>query len=450
MNYDVIVIGGGTAGLAAYRKAKSLKKKVLIIEAHDFVTTCADVGCMPSKLLIAAAKNKEEINKSSQFGIDVRDVSINNKVLWNRIRSERDRFVSFVKKGVENIPNKDKLIGYATFVDKNTVEVNGIRLTSKSIVIATGSSPIIPSIFSDIKDEILTNENIFELEKLPKSVAVFGAGVIGLELGLAFHSLGVKVVFFNKGEKLVKLNKDINDYVVKDLKEKVQFISHEEVTKIVKLKNNYKILYGDKDLNVEKIIVATGRKPNLSNLKIERLTTEDITKLYNSKTTQIGNLPVFLAGDVSGEIPLLHEASKEGVIAGFNAAKYPRVKKHKRNVLLSVIFTNPQIMQVGDVVEIEGKDVIKGQILFDDQGRSRVELKNKGMLNIYFNKKTHRLIGAEMYGPSAEHLAHSLAWLIEKKVTLKEMLDLPYYHPVIEEGLRTAVRDANSKVAKNK
>lgn len=448
MKYDVIVIGGGTAGLAAYRKAKSLKKKVVIIEANDFVTTCADVGCMPSKLLIAAAKNKEEINKSSLFGIDVKDVKINNTVLWKRIRSERDRFVGFVKKGVENIPSKDKIIGYATFIDKNTIEVNGKRLTTKSIVIATGSSPMIPDIFSHIKEEVLTNENIFELEKLPKSVAVFGAGVIGLELGLALHSLEVNVTFFNKGEKLVKLNKDINDYVIKDLKEKVTFISHTEVGKVEKIKSGYKIFYGEKFLIVEKIIVATGRKPNLSGLRLERVTTQDVREIYNNKTTQISSLPIFLAGDVSGEIPLLHEANKEGVIAGFNAASYPKVKKHKRNVLLSIIFTNPQIMQVGKVLEIESKKIIKGQVLFDDQGRSRVELKNKGILNIYFNRKTHKLIGAEMYGPSAEHLAHSLAWIIEKGVTLEEMLELPYYHPVIEEGLRTAVRDAYSKISK--
>ena len=160
---------------------------------------------------------------------------------------------------------------------------------------------------------------------------------------------------------------------------------------------------------------------------------------------QIGNYPIFLAGDVNNEVTLLHEASKEGIIAGENAANYPDVKEYKRNVHLSVVFSSPQIMQVGNIHHTES-DVIKGSVSFEDQGRSRVMLKNKGMLNVYFNKDSHLFIGAEMLGPDAEHVAHMLAWLIEKGTTLEEILNLPFYHPVIEEGIRTAMRDAASKI----
>jgi dihydrolipoamide dehydrogenase len=219
-DYDVIVIGGGTAGLGAYRRAKSLGKKALIVEANDFVTTCANVGCMPSKLLIAAAENMESIEKAKEFGIDIKEVQINNKVLWNRIRSERDRFVGFVKKGASTIDREDKIIGYAKFISPNTIVVNEKTITSKSFVIATGSRPIYPEIFTSIKDDVLTNENIFELDKIPQSIAVFGAGVIGLELGFAFKNLGSKITIFNRSNKLLKLNDDINEYLIKNIKRK--------------------------------------------------------------------------------------------------------------------------------------------------------------------------------------------------------------------------------------
>lgn len=442
--FDVIVIGGGTAGLGAYRTAKSLNKKALIIESNDFLTTCANVGCMPSKLLIAAAENMHEITKAEQFGINISHAEINQQKLWSRVRSERDRFVGFVKEGADNIASEDKIIGFAKVIDKNTVEVNGEKLKTKTIVIATGSSPIIPTIFENIKQEVLTNENVFELSEVPKSIAIFGAGVIGLELGMAFKNLGSKVFLFNRNNHLLKLNKRINDYLVNYLKNTLSFIYEEEVYKIEKMNNGYEIHFGNNKIWVEKILLTTGRKANLDKIGLKNIISEPL-KHYNSKTTQISDLPIFLAGDVNNELTLLHEAANEGVIAGKNAANYPDIIEHKRNIPMSIIFSHPQIMQVGKTYDLP-KDVIIGEVSFENQGRSRVMLKNKGLLNVYFDRKTHLLLGAEMFGPSAEHIAHLLAWSIEKQTTLEEFLNFPYYHPVIEEGVRTAFRDAASKI----
>lgn len=448
MDYDVIVIGGGTAGLGAYRKAKALGKKALIIESNRFVTTCANVGCMPSKLLIAAAESMHEIKKSSGFGINVGQVEIDEGKLLGRVRSERDRFVGFVERGAMTIPEEDRIIGYATFKDLNTIEVNGLTLTTKTTVIATGSYPFIPHIFDSIKDEILTNENIFEMQKLPKSVAVFGAGVIGLELGFALHNLGSKVTLFNRGNHILNLSHKVNDYLVNHIKESFDFIYEQSVERIEKVEGGYNVYYGDTFLPVEKILVATGRKPNLDKLgfhNVKELHGINILEQYNKLTTQVGDLPIFLAGDVNNDVTLLHEAAKEGAISGANAANYPNVETYKRNVFMGVVFSHPQIIQVGKTTHLPDNVVI-GEVSFEDQGRSRVMLKNKGLLRVYFDRDSHLLIGSEMIGPDAEHVAHMLAWLIEKNTTLEEILDLPFYHPVIEEGIRTAMRDAASKI----
>lgn len=449
--YDVIVIGGGTAGLGAYRKAKSLGKKVLIIEKNDFVTTCANVGCMPSKLLIAAAENMHEIMKAPQFGINVNEIKIDQEKLLSRVRSERDRFVGFVKRGALNIPEEERIIGSAYIKDKNTVSVNNKDYFTKTIVVATGSYPFVPNVYENIKHRALTNENIFEIEKLPSSLAVVGAGVIGMELGFALKNLGVDVTIINVGDKIMGLNKDINDYVLQHLKKELNLISDIMVVNSEELsdENGFKgiaLHFSDGSVKVfENVLLAAGRKPAFKNIGLENAFQGDPLKSYNRKTTQLGDSNIFLAGDVNNDIPLLHEAAKEGGFAGENAALYPEIKEFKRLVPLAVAFTSPQIMQVGQTRNLPD-DIIKGQVSFEDQGRSRVMLKNLGMLNVYFDRQTHKFIGAEMIGPNAENIAHAFAWIIEMDVTLEQVLEFPFYHPVVEEGVRTAFRDAATKI----
>lgn len=448
--YDVIVIGGGTAGLGAYRAAKNqLKKKALIIEAKDFVTTCASVGCMPSKLLIAAADNMHEIQKSSKFGINVQGVSIDEEKLLGRVRSERDRFVGFVKEGAEKIAPEDRIIGYAKFLDKNTIEVNGKQYQSKTFVIATGSRVFYPGLFEEFKNDVLTNENVFEIQSIPKSLAVIGAGVIGLELGFAFHHLGTKVTMFSRGDKILRLNQDINDYTVKHIKENFDFITEEGISKIERVavgdKLGFRLYYGDTYIDFEQVLVAAGRKPNLDNIDLEKTGIIDPIKHFNFETTQIGDSNIFLAGDVNSHTPLLHEAAFDGVTAGNNAGTYPEITHRQKLTPISIVFASPPIMQVGQTTNLP-EDVIKGTVSFENQGRSRVMLKNKGMLNIYFDKTSHKLLGAEMIGPSAEHLAHLLSWQIARGTTIEDFKNLPFYHPVVEEGLKTAYQNALSKI----
>ena len=165
---------------------------------------------------------------------------------------------------------------------------------------------------------------------------------------------------------------------------------------------------------------------------------------------------IFIAGDVSNQIPLLHEASDQGKIAGDNAGRYPEIAPGLRRSLISVIFSDPQIATIGnryaDLSTRYGDDfeqqVAIGEVSFRNQGRSRVMLVNKGKLRVYADKKTGRLLGAEIVGPAAEHLAHLLAWSHQAGMTVPQMLDMPFYHPVIEEGLRTALRDVNGKLDK--
>jgi dihydrolipoamide dehydrogenase len=162
---------------------------------------------------------------------------------------------------------------------------------------------------------------------------------------------------------------------------------------------------------------------------------------------QCGAAPIFIAGDADDEVPRLHEAADEGRIAGDNATRFPDVHPGLRRAGLGIVFTDPQIAVVGGGRRAaQATTYVTGTVSFDDQGRARVMQRNRGRLNVYAEVGSGMLLGAEMLGPDAEHLGHLLAWARQLDLTVADMLKLPFYHPVVEEGLRTALRDAFAKL----
>jgi dihydrolipoamide dehydrogenase len=168
---------------------------------------------------------------------------------------------------------------------------------------------------------------------------------------------------------------------------------------------------------------------------------------FDRSTLQAGESSIFIAGDAANDMPLLHEAADEGRIAGENAMRFPAVAPGLRRALLGVVFTDPQIAIVGGGMATLAKGVfVAGEVSFEDQGRSRVMLRNRGLLRVYGDSADGRFLGAEMVGPDAEHIGHLLAWALQARMTVAQMLDMPFYHPVVEEGLRTALRDLDAQL----
>jgi dihydrolipoamide dehydrogenase len=197
-------------------------------------------------------------------------------------------------------------------------------------------------------------------------------------------------------------------------------------------------------------LVATGRQPNLTGLRLEKaglsLDPEGVP-LFDRRTLQCGIAPVFIAGDASHGTPLLHEAVDEGHIAGDNAARYPNVEPGARRSLLQITFSDPQLAVVGPGFEELSKSraIVTGEVSFEDQGRSRIMGCNLGLAHVYADPASGLFLGAEMAGPRVEHLGHLLAWAHQQELTIDRMLTMPIYHPVVEEALRTALRDARTK-----
>lgn len=462
---DVAIIGTGTAGLAAYRAAKEHTDSVVVIEGASYGTTCARVGCMPSKLLIAAADAAHEVRHSSAFGVIAEAPRIDGKAVMQRVKSERDRFVGFVLESVDSIPASDRLTGLATFSGPNTLNITQTGqddriISARRIVIATGSRPSYPAFFNAAEDRLLINDDIFDWDDLPESVAVFGPGVIGLELGQALSRLGVRVSLFGVGGGLGPFSDpEVKNDAHAALAEEFHYFNTEaQVDSIQRSENGVRITHDGQTTDVEYLIAATGRRPNVDNLSLETLglvTDERGVPIANPFTMQIGDSHIFIAGDASNQIPLLHEAADQGKIAGDNAGRSVNnitdLRSGLRRSPIGVVFTDPQMATVGmryqEVVQRYGEHCMAiGDVSFKNQGRSRVILKNKGRLRIYAEQGSGLFLGAEMAGPRAEHIAHLLAWAHQQKMTIPQMLDMPFYHPVIEEGLRTALRDANANL----
>ena len=458
ISVDVAVIGAGTAGLAAYRAAKAAGARAVVIEGGPYGTTCARVGCMPSKLLIAAAEAAHAFDRAPGFGVHVEGkVRVDGREVMARVKRERDRFVGFVTKGVDGIPETDRIRGYARFIHRNALQVEGgPRINARSVVIATGSAPAIPPILQGLGDRLVINDDVFDWDDLPRSVAVFGPGVIGLELGQSLARLGVRVVVLGRGGRLGPItDPQVHRAALKAFGAEFTLDPDAHVQRVERIGDEVEIEFqgphGEhRRERFDYVLAATGRTPNLAKLGLEHtgiaLGVHGVPK-YDPATLQVEDSPLFIAGDANNDVPLLHEAADEGRIAGENAARYPDARPGHRRAPLGIVFTDPQIAIVGGgFASLKSHALAAGEVSFEDQGRSRVMLRNQGHLRVYADPGTGRFLGAEMVGPDAEHIGHLLAWALQAGMTVEQMLSMPFYHPVVEEGLRTALRDLDAHI----
>lgn len=440
---DVAVIGAGTAGLAAERHARKDGASTLLIDPAFAGTTCATVGCMPSKLLIAAADAAWSIRHAAAFGISATP-DIDAGAVFDRLREERDRFVAGVQRTIANIPAETRIAAQASFRGPGTLRLDdGRTVTARAVVIATGAAPNLPEAFRAVANCVLTNETIFDLTFLPRSVAVIGAGPLGLELGQALARLGSRVEVFDRGNTAAALSdRRVSDTLCALLSKEMPLHLGVE-PEVSPGPDGVRLTWNGRSRDFERLLVAAGRPPNLDGLHLAAADLDcddDGIPLFDRETMRCGDTAVFIAGDANHGRPVLHEASHEGIIAGKNAARYPEPVRFARHVPLAITFTRPEAATVGEVAEPDDDDIAAADADFDDQGRARVEARTGGMCRLYARRRDGRLTGASFCAPDASHLAHLIAWAIEAELTVAKILEMPLYHPTLEEGLKPALR----------
>ncbi len=451
MRTDVVIIGAGTAGLAAAREVSKQTDDFLLVDPGPLGTTCARVGCMPSKLLIEAADAYHRRLSFEEFGIQHADrLKVDMTAVMQRVQQVRDFFVASTLEVTRHY-SKQLIQEKAQILGSGRVQAGKHSIECEKIIIATGSRPVLPDSWQAFSEHILTSDNLFDQHSFVDRIAVIGLGAIGLELAQALSRLGIEVTAFGTDKMLAGLSdKEVNNALLHSLKQEFGLQLGEEA-QLQQTAAGIHVRAGDFSEEFEQVLVAIGRQPNIDNLGLENLNItldEQGMPNVNPYTLQLEQLPVFIAGDVRADAMLLHEAADDGRIAGHNAVA-ESVLSYCRRIPLSVVFCKPEVAVVGQrLAELEGQDWVAGAVDFSNQGRARAALSNAGYLRIYADRQSGKLLGSEMAAPEAGHLAHLLALAIQQDMTVTQMLAMPIYHPVLEEGLRTALRELQSNISK--
>jgi dihydrolipoamide dehydrogenase len=458
LDYDVAVIGAGTAGIAAYRAAAAAGARAALIERGPGGTTCARVGCMPSKLLIAAGSAAHAARNTALFGIRVSDVAVDGRAVLGRLRAERDRFVGSVFDGLDAFPDDSRIAGSARFQDARTLTIDDhTRVRFRAAVIATGSSPIVPEPLRGLDDRLLTTDTLFEIPDLPQSLAVLGAGAVGIEIAQAMARLGVAVTVIDSGETVAGLSEPALARQAAEIFG-AEFDLHlgAEVRAAAPDGDGVRLDWTDRAGRAQvtraaHVLAATGRSPNLDSLGLEAAGLrpgKNGVPDFDRRSLVCAGGPILIAGDADAWRPVLHEASRQGEIAGANAAALAEgrpVAAPDPWPSFAMVFTHPQAAVIGAPYDPNAADRVVGTMDFSDQGRARVEGLNRGGIRIWADRGG-RLLGGELLGPAVEHLGHLLIYVVAQGLSVRSLEAWPTYHPTVEEGLMRALSDVQKKI----
>ena len=449
-NVDVAVIGVGTAGQSAAREVAKVTDRFVVIDDKMRGTTCAFAGCMPSKVLIQVADDyhrRHVLKRQGIKGAEKLEVEENGAKVMAYVRKLRDGFVAGDRKGMKRL-GKHLIAGTACFLEPQLLEVDGQHIRAKKVVVATGSSPVVPGPWKEFSPYLLTTESLFEMKALPRRLAVIGLGPVGLELGQALARLGVEVFGFEMGKTVGGASDPVvSDAMCEQLRKEME-LHLNTPAKLLNHKDGVAVEANGEKTSVDAVLVTVGRRHNLDNLGLNPIGVEIDEQgrpEIDPATCRIPGHPIYVAGDATGRRAILHEASDEGRIAGYNAV---RQEDHSfvRRTPLNVVFCSPNIVAVGERYDsLDPSLSVIGEMDFSRQSRAKIMEANFGVCRIYATKKEGRLLGAEMAVTDGEHLGHLLAWSIYQQMTVYDLLQNVHYHPTLEEGLRRAIRDAAKK-----
>lgn len=440
--FDIAVIGAGPGGYVSAIKAALLGKKVALIEKDALGGTCLNVGCIPTKTLIANAQILEKITKASEFGISVDNVSFD----YSKMKQRKDDVVSGIRNSLEGLIKAHGItifFGSAKFKSKDTLKIYGDKthqIRAKNIVIASGSTTLdIPAFPCDHKN-ILNSTSILNLSEIPKSLVVVGGGYIGCEFASLFAELGVKVTIIEALDSIVKaqgakISKFLTDTF---LKKGVQIKTNTKVSSISSKDDSVTVhLDSGETLLADKALISIGRKVVSDTMDIHKAGLKPeksgILKVNDYMETEVPG--IYAIGDVTGKAMLAHVASHQGVVAAKNIAGKKTLMDYK--AVPAVIFTLPEIAMVGMTLaeaKENGYDASSGIFPFQALGKSQATQDIEGFAEIVFEKKTKELLGAQVIGHEASALIGEMALAIQNELTLECIHETIHAHPTIGEA----------------
>ena len=447
-NYDVIVIGSGPGGYVSAIRCAQLGLKTAIVEGRDTLGgTCLNVGCIPSKALLHASHSYHE----ATHNFDKMGLIINNpKIDFDKMQNYKNDVISQNTKGIEFLLKKNKinwLKGWAKIVNKNQVTVGENTHDTKNIIIASGSEPsTIPNVEID-ENRIVNSTGALSLSKIPKSMIVIGAGVIGLEMGSIYSRLGTDVTVIEYMDHITPgMDLEISKNFQRTLKKQgLKFIMGAAVKSANSTKTKANVIYKKADAEIkieaEIVLVSTGRKPFTNGLNFleigGELTERGQIKTNNKWQTSVEG--IYAIGDAIAGPMLAHKAEDEGMaVAEVIAGKHGHVNY---DVIPGVIYTTPEVANVGKTEEElkdAGIDYKVGKFSFMGNGRAKAVFQGEGFVKLLADATTDRILGCHLIGPAAGDLIHEICVAMEFGASAQDIAMTCHAHPTFSEAMREA------------
>ncbi len=450
----IAILGAGPGGYVAAIRAAQLGAEVAVIEDTEVGGTCLNRGCIPTKTLIASAEVLHKTRNAEDFGLDFSgSVSPNiqkimerkNKVVETQVKGIRGLFKSWGIKLLEGrgvILNPKKIS--VTLNDGSTAEIEADK-----IIIATGSSPALIPVFPFDGKRILSSDHAINLDAIPKSLLIVGAGVIGCEFAFIYKEFGSEITMVEMMPRAVSTeDEEISALLERALKKKkIKLLTSTSVQKVdVKEEGITATLSDGKTIDAEKVLVSIGRSVNSKNIGLENIgvNTGKRGEIIIDSKMQTNVEGVYAIGDVTGGIMLAHLASKQGLIAAENATGGNASISY--DVVPAAIFTSPEIASVGlreHQVKEKGIKYKVGRFQFRALGKAHAMGEIAGMFKIISEESTDKILGAHIIGPHASDLIHEIAVAMENGLTVKEIAHTIHAHPTLAEGIMEAAEDVH-------
>ncbi|MDP5885782.1 dihydrolipoyl dehydrogenase [Streptococcus mutans] len=452
--YDMIVVGGGPAGYYAAIRGAQLGGKVAIVEKSEFGGTCLNKGCIPTKTYLKNAEILDGIKIAAGRGINF--ASTNYTIDMDKTVAFKDTVVKTLTSGVQGLLKANKVTifnGLGQVNPDKTVTVGSETIKGHNIILATGSKVSrinIPGIDSPL---VLTSDDILELREIPKSLAVMGGGVVGIELGLVYASYGTEVTVIEMADRIIPaMDKEVSLELQKILSKKGMNIKTSVgVAEIVEANNQLTLKLNDgSEVVAEKALLSIGRVPQLSglenlNLELER----GRIKVDDYQETSISG--IYAPGDVNGRKMLAHAAYRMGEVAAENAI-WGNVRKANLKYTPAAVYTHPEVAMCGITEEQarqEYGNVLVGKSSFSGNGRAIASNEAQGFVKVVADAKYHEILGVHIIGPAAAEMINEASTIMENELTVDELLRSIHGHPTFSEVMYEAFADVLGEAIHN-
>ena len=431
MMYDAVIIGAGPGGYVCAIEISKLGGKVCIVEKNGFGGTCTQRGCIPTKYLHSVGDFVRKASMSKSYGIDSK-IDLDYKILKSKMFTTVGKLASGIQLLLKD--NDVEIVeGEAEIISSNKVKVGSKILETKNVVIATGSTPVSISGY-DFKEKILSTDTFWSMEELPKSIAVIGGGYSGCEFASILNVLGCKVWLIEMEEALMpdnpqEIGKTLEKYM------RIDGITVLTNSKVEKITDNG-ILVNGQNIDVEKILVCVGRKPNIGSDEMKKLGIEFSGKgidVNKKMLTSISN--IYAIGDITGKYQLAHVASKQGEVAAHNITGHDSEMDY--SVIPFCVFTFPEVAFVGDC---SGKS---GEFPLRANAKANCLEDTRGFLKVF--EKNGICVGAIIIGTRASELIGEVTIAIKTQLKIEKFLEVIHAHPTLSEAFTEAVRDINGQ-----